>query len=468
MTVNQGGNEGVFGRPSLKAIIMALCVALLAGNWLAGTAYSVVQDKQLTLLGMAGTPTPSLTYYTYIPLIYNLYGTTSAAPFGIEIEDFTNAAAVQLASEAQAKWTRIHLLWADVEPERGHYDWAETDDVLGRVTAYGFTPVVVIRNTPHWAGPTLAGPIDDYDGFKDFLSALVQRYKDAPYRVKYWQLYNEPDISEAFPGGVIGGWGLIPDKYTEMLRLAYGTIKSVDPEAKVLIGGLLHDNSSWSFLDKVLDAGGGQYFDILCFHYYDEHNDDGRWGYKGLAGKAEDLQRRMESRGLHKPMMATEIGRRTWDDQDRFAEQANFVVRGYVQGMALGLQAIIWYSLVDPSFYYSGLVKADLTPKPAYIAYKTLTNELGSATYERPLTESETGSTSIEGYLFTTLNGKREIRVVWMKNKPGEPQEATMVVPAKQLKEISKLGDVTQLYAQEDGNIRVTIGRSPVYLEIDR
>ena len=62
-------------------------------------------------------------------------------------------------------------------------------------------------------------------------------------------------------------------KYAEMLQAIYPAVKAANPNAQVLMGGIAFDYFEdqggtfvRSFINEVLQAGGGDYFDIMNFH----------------------------------------------------------------------------------------------------------------------------------------------------------------------------------------------------------
>lgn len=77
-------------------------------------------------------------------------------------------------------------------------------------------------------------------------------------------LWNEPD----HPGG---HWLPRPNAraYSRLLRLSYPAIKSVNPRAKVLIGGLV--NNKHDFLQAIYNHGGGRFFDAVGNHMYPQY-----------------------------------------------------------------------------------------------------------------------------------------------------------------------------------------------------
>jgi hypothetical protein len=75
---------------------------------------------------------------------------------------------------------------------------------------------------------------------------LVSRYSVAPYNVKYWEIWNEPDIDHTIftSDSTFGCWGEQSDAlgfgggyYAQALQAAYPQIKAADPEAQVCSAG---------------------------------------------------------------------------------------------------------------------------------------------------------------------------------------------------------------------------------------
>ena len=76
------------------------------------------------------------------------------------------------------------------------------------------------------------------------MSQAVQRYSQPPYNVKYWQIWNEPDVDYRFVPPT-SNYGCLADPtdpyygggyYAEMLKAIYGPIKQADPQSQVVIG----------------------------------------------------------------------------------------------------------------------------------------------------------------------------------------------------------------------------------------
>jgi hypothetical protein len=77
------------------------------------------------------------------------------------------------------------------------------------------------------------GGANDGNPWARFVDNTVQRYKpggEAGRNVRYWEIWNEPDLCHF--------WGGTPEEYARMLKVAYLVIKNRDPQATVIWGGL--------------------------------------------------------------------------------------------------------------------------------------------------------------------------------------------------------------------------------------
>jgi hypothetical protein len=159
--------------------------------------------------------------------------------------------------------------WA-LEPQRGVFNWTAFDQQINLLEKYEMDLVGNILYTPQWAsshpedtniyiavpGYAAYAPADMND-FTNFLQELVTRYGD---RIKKWEVWNEPHL----PGGSIF-WHDTPEKFVELLRTGYETIKSIQPDSEIWIGGL-GGRRYLPFYNELLRLGGASYFDKLSLH----------------------------------------------------------------------------------------------------------------------------------------------------------------------------------------------------------
>lgn len=171
------------------------------------------------------------------------------------------------------------------------------------------TPSVVFANLyePIWDSGN-GTPINENNFFAYYIYQTVNIYKD---EVKFWEVWNEPDFDFSGngwkpPGMADNWWENVPDPcdyqllapvyyYVRMLRITYEVIKSVDPDAFVVTGGIGFE----SFLDIILrftdnpvDGSvdgtnypytGGAYFDALSIHSYPDQNGSLRYWDNGCV-----------------------------------------------------------------------------------------------------------------------------------------------------------------------------------------
>ena len=383
---------------------------------------------------------------TYLPVALRNFP-PSPTVFGVQVQQLTPSSGFDKINDVGAYWVRYSAFaWDEIEANQGTYNW-EGVDGAGLQQAYerGLKIIATVQFTPRWAQKydgSYCGPIreDALDDFAEFLTALVKRYKDPPYGIKYWELGNEPDMPIWYNHSGYGCWIENGDPYAsggyyaEMLKQAYPAIKAADPEAVVLIGGLAivcdPDNppagqncEASRFLEGILQNGGGPYFDIVSFHAYAWYGGEEGKMYNrfwtggeiiqttALAERVNFLRGVLEKYGYgEKPLFDTETALTCTDDTSDCREtQAMYAAKAYAEALAFNLVGRTWYAMVNDGWYYTGLLQSsDLTPKPSFYAYQTASDFLSDAHYIGPI-----GYSGVEGYKFQDTSDFRFIEVVW-------------------------------------------------------
>lgn len=216
-------------------------------------------------------------------------------PFGVntfleqEAEPSKRALAVRMAADAGFHWLRQEFTWEDIEihgkgdfEDRRHEPhrsaWEKYDQIVDLAEQNGMELIVRISNPPEWTrvagdAPGTFAPPDNVQDFADFVSAVVNRYKG---RVRYYQLWNEPNIYPEW-----GSYPISPEQYTELLKAGAIAARAADPNAVIIAGALaatinLQPNdpapanslSDLLFLQRMYDAGAAPYFDIMAVQGY--------------------------------------------------------------------------------------------------------------------------------------------------------------------------------------------------------
>lgn len=215
-----------------------------------------------------------------------------------------------------------YFTWNVIEPEKGQFNWELTDLVVEGAKEVGVKLSAVVQPFASWdqkntqANPKCqaldfvyydykAGPPDDWEEYKLFLTKMVDRYKDT---VVYWEIGNEYD-------GGCGGYQDNPTGYLELLKTSYETIKKTDSQAKVLNAGALEivrsedSESVKNFWQKFFELGGNQYLDYFNFHYnYERGMSAAKTDSTTFIEHLDFFNSLMEKNGGKKPLWITEFG----------------------------------------------------------------------------------------------------------------------------------------------------------------
>ena len=220
---------------------------------------------------------------------------TNVNPFGVnvflneEVEPAKREQAVKLAAEAGFHWLRQEFPWQDIEIHaKGDFEdrrnppaksaWDKYDQIVDLADKYGMELIVRVSTPPSWsraegdAVGTFAPP-DNYADFGDFVYELVSRYKG---RIRYYQLWNEPNIYPEW-----GNYPISPEDYTRLLKIGATRAREADPNAVIIAGALAstialqpdaapptNALNDLLFLQRMYDAGAAPYFDIMAMQAY--------------------------------------------------------------------------------------------------------------------------------------------------------------------------------------------------------
>jgi len=326
-----------------------------------------------------------------------------------------------LAAAGGARYLHLAFEWNRIEAQPGEYNWDQVDTALTLAKQYDLRLVPMLLYTPDWASQSAFAPLDyyrapptNYDDYRNFVYAVVNRYKPhglSPltadgYGITDWVIWNEPNVRPG-PAAPEPGefWIGSLEAYVRLLRAGYEGAHAADPGCNVLNGGLA--DVFWApgkvdlitALERLYDPngdgdaadGGRPFFDTLNVHTYQLKAPQAGW----YQARLEALLPVMERFGdKQKPVWITETGYGTvtaptqdspYVDETTQAEAVRLVyetVSAYPQ-----VKRVFWWSLRD---YFSnaaetnaameahyGLLQANFSPKPSYAAYGRLTGSLG-------------------------------------------------------------------------------------------
>lgn len=209
-----------------------------------------------------------------------------------------------------ARWVRVDVGWAMLQPEPGRFDrqWAvpKVDGVIRDLRRRGLKVVVMFWLTPAWAtaetDPVLA-PYTSPDDPQDYADALGWAVRRWGHVVDAWEIWNEPNLEEFYVG-------TDPRTYADLLCRSAEAVRRRDRDARVVLGGLMYNDDRW--LERAYRAGIGGCFDVMAVHAYQapadappSASDDGEvWNLTHLDAVRET----MLANGDRLPVWVTEFG----------------------------------------------------------------------------------------------------------------------------------------------------------------
>ncbi len=341
-------------------------------------------------------------------------------PYGVnvflneEVEPAKREQTVRLAKEAGFHWLRQEFPWQDIEIHgKGDFtdrrnptarsSWEKYDEIVDLADKYGMELIVRISTPPSWTRAkgdevgTFAPP-DDYEDFGDFVYQVVSRYKG---RVKFYQLWNEPNIYPEW-----GSYSISPEDYTRLLKTGATRAREADPNVVIIAGALAstielapdapppgNALNDLFFLQRMYDAGAAPYFDIMAMQGYGLWSGptDRRMQPRVMNfGRPQFIRDLMVKNGdANKPIWISEMG---WNavpenaPDQRFGrvtpeQQAHYTVLGYDRAQSEWPWAGVintwyfkrasdeWLKAKKPEAYFR-LADPDFKLQPVYEALK--------------------------------------------------------------------------------------------------
>jgi len=439
------------------------------------------------------------------------------SPFGVHEVRFGDSKEIEYIKDLRADAARLapmgSLIWDAIEKERGKYDWAVSDKVIG--IGYG-TEIKLLATVlpanrldtpgiePGKGGYKLPRSIEWY---LEFLKKAAERYDgdgvdDAPGspKIDVIQIGNEID-SKHF-------WNDTPENYALLLKKSYQAIKEVAPNIKVAIAGEAIPSTFSSFYKPVLeelirikDGSGDQYFDIFDFHWSGQFTGENDYATLNLPGGKYEMRNFIST-------VKNELGKINYknisfyitemsdysDTPSEYAKHtetyhASAVMKRYAYALASGVNKIYWAQIIEQhnfggqsNGYFDNVALVNNPQnsdglshkKLAYYTYKKMVEVLEGSDWNNVQTVQEKDGIYI--YKFTK-NGK-SIWVGWNDNSASKTVEIntgnvkqvkiTEAVPryetGKDVVDYNKAFNVETKPAQGD-KTTITLKDKPVFVE---
>jgi len=363
---------------------------------------------------------------------------------------------------AGANWSRVLFWWSEFQKSGPNdFDLHATghDEYLNSEVDRGRELAGAILNTPGWASvdgspngvpKNLYLPYNHPDNYwGQFTWQLADHYKG---RIDTWIIWNEVDISS----GPWGTWSGTTADYVQLLKVAYLSMKSANPQAKIVPFGAAWWYDYGSTLSRMLDLivadpdskKYGGFMDAANLHLYSRSND--------IPRVVSWYRDQLKAHGLEKPIWVGETNAVPYDDakwqvsKENFRasldEQASYVVQAFATYLALGVEKASINRMTDGTDFEAGgepfgMLRNDGTARPALTAFQVVTK------YFQDVSEGELHLTEPNGLTRAVLRrSSGEVVTVGWNMKP---VDIDVVIPATadRALRVTKYGEASTVLA---------------------
>jgi hypothetical protein len=348
------------------------------------------------------------------------------------------AAPANLCALAGINWVRDRLFWPELEPERGKFAASTRyDDSAQAQVAAGLQILQVGHASAPWANPNgKRFPLDLRDIYQ-FYRELAHRWEGKVGAIEPW---NEADIKEF--GGHTG------DEMASLQKAAYLGLKAGNPKI-IACENVFAIHRAATLANFAANEAWG-YFDTFNCHCYEP--------LQGYPKAFADFRQVSAS----KPMWVTEISVHVkWQGDEKLRElspedarlQSERVSKTYALALHQGAREVFYFMLPHYSegTVQFGLLHANLTPRPGYLALAAVGRLLADA---KPLGRLALADQAGQAYFFSAKpDGKAaDVVVVWANTN------ATLELPSAPRACYDHLGRAVPV----TGKV-LKVGQAPLY-----
>ena len=275
-------------------------------------------------------------------------------------------AVANLCALAGMNWVRDRLNWGEMEPQRGQFSAPNKYDASAAAQSRaGLRVLQVIHLSPPWANPNgKRFPLDLRDAHR-FFEEMAKRWRG---QVQAFEPWNEADIPMF--GGHTGA------EMASLQKAAYLGLKAGNPEVIACLNVFaLHNTNQLADLNE---NEAWPYFDTYNLHHYEPFDN-----YPKLYA-----DHRAVSAG--RPLWVSECAVPVkWAGDEQLKEPSDADLRVQAERVAKTLACSL-HEGSAATFYFLfphyvegqtqfGIVRPDLTPRPAYVALAAVGHLLADA-----------------------------------------------------------------------------------------
>lgn len=359
---------------------------------------------------------------------------------------------IEMIRDAGVRWIRTDLTWATAEKNRGIYDFSPYGRLADALDKAGVRAVFTLTGcNPLYDNNAAPGSPEARKAFADFAAAAVGHFKDRGY---LWEIWNEPNRPRDRAAG---------DFYPTLAYAVASALHAKYPAERFI--GPATVGVDRKFIESCRAAKLFDYWAGLSVHPFRQTVPE--------TAEGEYLQLRQSLPPADPPaILCTAWGYSTaWPGLTE-QRQAELVARELLTNVSQGIGLSIWHGWRDSGDDASnaehrfGLVRRSFrdgqTPpfeaKPAYLALRTLGDQLGDMIFDRRLW---VGSPRDYVLLFRSRDGKSIKLAAWTAG----PQ-STVTIPAADgaFVATSLAGDALPDVVARSGSLSIALSGGVEYL----
>lgn len=338
-------------------------------------------------------------------------------PLGVNIH-FTDpqVGEMEMLNAGGFRWVRMDFAWGAIERAPGQYDFSAYDRLMATLDKQQMRALFILD----YGNPLYDNGLSPHTevgraAFARWAVAAALHFKG---RGILWEMFNEPNGGFWKPQADVEDYAKLALAVGKALRAAKPTETYIGPATSGI---------DFAFLEGCFKAGLLEYWSAVSVHpYRQERPESAAPEYRRLR----QLIAKYAPVGKHIPIISGEWGYSSvWSSFDA-AKQGKFLPREWLTNLANDIPLSIWYDWhddgldpKDPEHHFGSVLNPYLegqspvyTPKPAYLAAKTLASALAGYHFNKRLIVGDEGDYAL---LFSKGN---EVRAaVWTTARQPHP-----------------------------------------------
>jgi hypothetical protein len=242
--------------------------------------------------------------------------------------------------------------WPWLEPVQGKWNFTELDKLVDLAARHKVDILLPLGLSPQWASARpnekssyslgFAAEPADINNWRIYVRTVALRYRG---KIRYYEIWNEPNLPGFFSGSV--------ETMITLTKEAAKILKEVDPTVVVVSPSATAPGSGPVWIEKFLKQGGGQYVDIIGYHFYVSPQPP-----EDMVPLVSTIKGIMTKYAVSKPLWNTEAGWFMANEKTPVIAAASgfkskvlnkdeamaYIARSYILNWAVGVERFYWYA----------------------------------------------------------------------------------------------------------------------------